>query len=185
MGLRELFGKSKSKTKKRTSSKSSAPKRTKAKTGSKNKTPSKSSKGKKRKNVSPTIPNGRTVQTRDEFFFGQKNYRKPGYEKKGNYRKAVVVDSNKKNELALVKLTTSEAGKSIPGSKKSKYRPFVETKDNEGQPIKLGKKFIPNPPKSDLSMHAVSEIKKDAFRDSKKAKKNRSKVRELKEREKK
>ena len=140
---------------------------------------------KKKKAVSDSIPNGRTVQTRDEYFEGNANYRKPGYENKGNYRKAVVVDSNQKDELALVKLTTSGKGRAVPGQKKSKYRPFVETKDDEGKPIRLGKKFIPNEPKKDLSKHAVSEIKKRTFRKSSKAAENRKKVREMKGRQKK
>ena len=54
-----------------------------------------------RKNVSQKIPNGRTLQTRDEFFEGQEKYRKPGYENKGLYRKVVVVDSNRADELAV------------------------------------------------------------------------------------
>ena len=62
----------------------------------------------KRTNVSQKIPNGRTLQTRDEFFEGQEKYRKPGYENKGLYRKVVVVDSNRADELAVVKLTTSK-----------------------------------------------------------------------------
>lgn len=62
----------------------------------------------KRKNVSQKIPNGRTLQTRDEHFEGQKNYRKPGYENKGDYRRVVVIDSNRDDELAVIKLTTSK-----------------------------------------------------------------------------
>lgn len=140
---------------------------------------------KSKKNIFNDIPNGRTVQTRDECFEGAKDYRKEGYEKKGKYRKAVVVDSNKNAELALVKLTTSKKAKEIPGEKKSKYRPYVETKDDEGKPIKLGKKFKENPPKNDLSKKAVTKIKKEVFHDSRHALKNRKKVREMKGRQKK
>ena len=68
---------------------------------------------KKSKNVSKTVKQGLIVHTRDEYFKGAKDYRKPGYEKyAGNYRQAAVVDSNRKDQLALVKLTTSE--KAIP-----------------------------------------------------------------------
>lgn len=137
----------------------------------------------KNKNVSQKVPNGRTVQTRDEYFEGQKNYRKPGYGKKGVYRKAVVVDSNRKDELAVVKLTTSKKGKTLDyKSGKSKYRPFVITKDDKGKPIKLGKKFVGNSPKADVSKKEVNKIKKDLFRgESKKTSKdNRKRVRELK-----
>ena len=116
---------------------------------------------KRNKNVSKTIPNGRTLQTRDEYFEGDGDYRKEGYENKGLYRKAVVVDSNKNEELVLVKLTTSKKAKGIPSEKKSKYRPYVETKDDEGNTIKIGKKFKENPPKKDLSKKAVAKIKKE------------------------
>ena len=135
---------------------------------------------KRRKNVSPVIPNGRTLQTRDEYFEGNADYRKAGYENKGNYRKAVVVDSNRDGDLAVVKLTTSVNGRNIPGQKKSKYRPFVETKDEDGNSIRIGRKFIENSLKNDLSKKAVSEIKKMAFRKSSKALENRKKVREMK-----
>jgi len=101
------------------------------------------------KNVSKRIPNGRTLQTRDEYFEGAQNYRKEGYEKKGLYRTVVVVDSNRKDDLAVITLTTSNKGVEVPGRKKSKYRPFVETRDDEGNPIKTGKKFKENKPKKD------------------------------------
>lgn len=147
--------------------------------GKKKKAP-KSGKPKKNKNISKNIPNGRTLQTRDEYFSGAATYRKPGYEKKGNYRKVAVVDSNRNDELAVVKLTTSKRGKSILGEKKSKYRPFVETKDEKGMPIKVGKKFIENPPHKDLSPRGVCQIKKDTFHDNRNALQNRKKVRTLK-----
>ena len=126
-----------------------------------------------RKNISQKIPNGRTLQTRDEFFEGQEKYRKPGYENKGLYRKVVVVDSNRADELAVVKLTTSKQGTALPDYQqgKSKYRPFVATKDDENKPIKVGKKFLPNKQQKD-----VSQIKKDSI----KRKDNRNKLRELK-----
>ena len=60
---------------------------------------------KKSKNVSKTVRNGTILRTRDEYFKGDKNYRKPGYEKAGHYRAAAVVDTNRDDELALVKLT--------------------------------------------------------------------------------
>ena len=135
---------------------------------------------KQTKNVSKKIPNGRTLQTRDEFFEEAGDYRKEGYETKGYYRKVAVVDSNKNNELAVIKLTTSRKGKKVPGEKKSKYRPFVETKDDEGNAIKIGKKFIENKGKNDLSPHAIAEMKKHSFNESRYALKNRKKVREMK-----
>lgn len=132
----------------------------------------------KRKNVSQKIPNGRTLQTRDEFLEGQGDYRKPGYENKGLYRKVVVVDSNRADELAVVKLTTSKQGTPLPDYQKgkSKYRPFIETKDNENKPIKIGVKFHSNKPTKDMSQKDVNQIKRDSI----KRKDNQDKLRKLK-----
>ncbi|MCM1195128.1 MAG: hypothetical protein NC099_01990 [Corallococcus sp.] len=133
------------------------------------------------KNVSKNVPNGRTLQARDNNFFGQKNYVKPGYEKKGNYRRIVVIDSNDLDDLAVVKLTTSNKGISLTYSNgKSKFRPFVLTKDDDGQPIRAGVKFIPNSPSKDLSKSDVSKIKKEVFTNSKTGTANRNKVRKMK-----
>lgn len=140
--------------------------------------------GKKNKNVSKRTPNGRTLQTRDEYFEGEGTYRKLGYEDKGNYRQATVVDSNRKGDLAIVKLTTSGKGRNVLDRTKSKYRPYVETLDDEGNPIRFGRKFIENSSRKDLSKRAVADIKKRAFRKSHQAKENRDKVRTLKGRKK-
>ena len=151
-------------------SKSTSPKKGKQKPAAKTNAAGKNSKRlklpRKNKNVSQNIPNGRVLQTRDEFFEKQGSYKKPDYENKGNYRGAVVVDSNRKNELAVVKLTTSKKGTVLKEYKKgkSKYRPFIETKDDEGNAIKIGRKFISKKPQDDLSLHDVNRIKKDAIK---------------------
>ena len=118
----------------------------------------------------------------NEYFEGDKNYRKPGYENKGLYRSAVVVDSNRDGDLALIVLTKSEKGNNVKGKQKSKYRPFIETKDDDGNPIRFGEKFKENSSKKDLSKHAVAEIKKDTFKNAGTARENRKKVRVLKKR---
>ena len=173
-----FFGKKKSKKKNKNQQKKS----TVAKAEEKKQTPSGKTvrKIKQRKNVSKTIPNGRTLQTRDEYFEGDGNYRKPGYEDKGLYRSAVVVDSNRNNDLAIVVMTKSKKGEDVPGREGSKYRPFVETKDDEGQPIRIGNKFKENKPKKDLSAKAISTIKKLSFSTAGNAEENRKKVREIK-----
>ena len=68
------------------------------------------------------------MQTRDEYFYGQSEYRKLGYQDKGNYRKSVVVDKNKDNKLAVVKLTTKGRFR-LPDYEngKSRYNPQIET----------------------------------------------------------
>lgn len=135
------------------------------------------------KNVSKKVPNGRTLQTRDEYFYGQSLYKKPGYENKGNYRKVVVIDSNDLDDLAVVKLTTSNKGITLTYSNgKSKFRPYVITKDNEGKSIRIGSKFIENSPKKDLSKADIIKIKKETFGKSKNSIANRNKVREIKRR---
>ncbi len=141
----------------------------------------------KRKNVSQTIPNGRTLQTRDEYI-GEENkkYRKPGYGKKGNYRKVVVVDSNRNDEIAVVKLTTSDRAIPIKGYKngKSKFKPFVETKDSDGQPIKIGRKFKENSQSADVPNEEITKIKKRCFKESKNSEQNREIVHKMKGRKK-
>ena len=130
---------------------------------------------KKNRNVSKNIPNGTILHTRDEYIYGSQNYRKPGYQNKGNYRKVAVVDSNRHDDLAVVKMTTK--GKTLPGEK-STYKPFVETLDDKGKPIRIGSKFISRGAK--LSKKAISIIKRDSFKDSKTRKRNRRKVRDMK-----
>lgn len=138
--------------------------------------------GKAKRNISQNIPNGTIVHTRDEYFKGQENYRKPGYESKGNYRKSVVVDSNRYDEIALVKLGTS-SGKELPnyGSGKSKYRSVVLTLDDKGKPIKIGHKFVRKGVSSEMSMRDVNGIKKDLV-SGKNGKSNRNRLREMKKR---
>ena len=116
---------------------------------------------KRNKNVSKTIPNGRTLQTRDEFLETGKGYKKPGYEKKGFYRKVIVIDSNRKNELVVVKGSTK--GKEISGEAKTRFKPFVVTLDCNDKPIKVGGKFIENKSKKDFTKQQVNQIKKEVY----------------------
>ncbi len=134
----------------------------------------------KRKNVSQTISNGTILQTRDEYLHNEGNYRKPGYENRGNYRKVVVVDSNRENHLAVVKLY-SQSGTELP-SKKSRYKPFVETLDNKGKRIKASEKFIFNG--QQLSKEDITVIKIDSFKSPNVRYKNKKKVRKIKNRRK-
>ena len=132
----------------------------------------------KRKNVSQKVPNGTILQTRDEYFEGAGNYRKPGYQNKGNYRKAVVVDSNRNNELAVVKGTSK--GKPLNNPQFLGYKPFIHTIDDEGHPIQVNSKFIIN--NSFLDSNAINEIKRDSLKNSSNSlrKQNRTKLRNLK-----
>lgn len=139
----------------------------------------------KRKNVSQTIPNGRTLQTRDEFLESGKNYFKPGYNQKGLYRKVVVIDTNRNNELAVVKLTTKGKHK-LPNYQKGKssFKPIIETKDNKNNPIVFGSKFKENSPKQDLDKKDITKIKKESLKKSstQTKKNNKIKLRQMKNR---
>ena len=130
----------------------------------------------KNKNVSKTVPTGTILQTRDEYFQGSGNYRKPGYQNKGLYRKAVVIDSNRFDELAVVKGTTK--GIDLKVKEFATYKPFIETKDNKGKPIKINKKFkqtnilLPN--------NKVQEIMTNCLNNRKTKYQNKQKLKALK-----
>lgn len=134
----------------------------------------------RKKNISIKIPNGRTFQTKDNYFYGAENYRKPNV--KGYYRRVVVVDSNRNNELAVVKLTTSNKGIPIKTYRqgKSKIKPFVETRDFRNKPIKRNKYFLENKSSYDFNKNEISQIKRILFKTSKNSKSNRMRVRKLK-----
>lgn len=135
----------------------------------------------KRKIESQNIKQGSILQTRDEYFYGQSEYRKPGYQDKGNYRKSVVVDKNKNNELALVKLTTKGRFR-LPDydNGKSSYNAKIETLDDEGKSIRVGKKFIPANTK-EMPQKYVREIKnKCLYGNTPYKQENHRKLKELK-----
>lgn len=121
------------------------------------------------------------MQTRDEYFEGQRSYRKEGYETKGNYRKAVVI-AQFNDDLALVKLTKgSSKGIPLEDEKVSKYKPYVETLDRNGEPIRYSGKFIPNKPSKALSKKDTAKIAIDCFKgDGELQKENKNKVRKMK-----
>ena len=133
---------------------------------------------KKSKNVSKKVADGTILHTRDEYFYGAKKYRKPGYEKAGHYRKTAVIESNRKNELAVVKLTTSAKAKKIEG--KSGFRAYVETKDDNGNAIRISGKFIPDRRGKALTKKQVNEIKKNCITEPKTGSKNRERLKKLK-----
>lgn len=133
-----------------------------------------------RKNVSQKILNGTMIHTRDEYLGGAHGFNKNGVTE--YYRQAIVVDSNRKNDLALIKLTLSDKGKSVPGLKKSKYKPYIETKDNEGRPIRISKKFIKGRKQQKISAAIANDMKKTAVLDKREGEINRNKLRRLKKR---
>lgn len=131
---------------------------------------------KRRKNISKKVQNGTILQTRDEYFEGAGNYRKAGYQNKGLYRKATVIDSNRRDELVIIKGTTK--GKPLNSTIFLSYKPFVITKDDTGKPIKIGKKFVPT--KHVLPANIITQIKIDCYNNPRSKNFNKSKTREMK-----
>lgn len=143
----------------------------------------------RRKNVSQKIKNGTTILTRDEFFEDHNNYRKEEYVNRPDvfYRSATVLDSNRNNELALVKQQSN--GKFSVKKKNGKvsyYNTYIKTKDDEGKPIKLGTKFKRANPKYDVSTQKANTMKKHCVKSPNKkiAYENRILLKELKGRKK-
>lgn len=122
------------------------------------------------------------MQTRDEWLEESDGYKKEGYEKKGNYRKVAVLDENEGKYLVVKTTVGGKGAKPLLDEKKSKYKPnlYVYTSDDEGNPIRPGRKFIPNGQKKDLSERDVKLLTDVAFSGkSKRAFNNREKRRRL------
>ena len=123
----------------------------------------------KQKNISKKVPNGRTLQTRDEYLGsgkGKKNIKPDHPNSNDLYRRVGVVDSNNQNELAVIKLGT-KGRHSLESylAGKSKYNAYIEIEDNKGNRIKIdGIKFVENSTKRDISKKDVIEMKKKALK---------------------
>ena len=118
------------------------------------------------------VPPGRTLSTYDHFLGRNKKSKKK--------RPVAVIESNKRNELAVVSLSSRD-GKHRTNLKgyqdgKSYFKHFVEIEDNEGKPIKVGEKFRENHPKLDLSKRDVNKIRKKVLEHSSPAPENRKKM---------
>ncbi|MGN0805018.1 MAG: hypothetical protein ACI4MS_06515 [Candidatus Coproplasma sp.] len=136
----------------------------------------------RRKNISQTIPNGTLVHTTDDMLFGADG-------KSVKSRMATVVDSNRNNEVAIVKYTTSETnGTPFKNSKGFKgYGNRIYTKTVDGKAITISedgavKKHSNN--KRDITLKQANQIKKSNLRESKYRGSNRAMLRELKGRKK-
>lgn len=143
---------------------------------------------KNNKNISRKIPNGTVILTRDEFFEDNNNYIKDKYKQNRKYyREATVIDSNRRNELAIIKHQSSGlfSVKNNVGQLR-KYNTYIKIKDNNGNPIKLGIKFIRGPKKYDVKEKYANDMKKRSLlsKNKKIANQNIKVLRELKERKK-
>ena len=135
----------------------------------------------KRKNVSQTIPNGTLIITNDKELLGS-----DGNSKK--VRMATTVDSNRYDEIAIVKYTTSKKhGRKFNNSKGFvRHGDTIITKTVEGKPIKIdGKRFMLGPKRRNISEAQANEIKRRNVRESKFKQMNQKRLRKLKKRSKK
>ena len=131
----------------------------------------------KKKNISSRVPNGTRLQTRDDYLKDGINTKAS----RGNYRPVVVIDSNKKDELAVIKVTHSSKRKKINGfDGNSGIRLYIHIEDDEGNPIKVGRKFIKKG--AGIGKKEANKIKKKAIKRAhpKIKKDNREKLRKLK-----
>lgn len=142
----------------------------------------------KNKNRSHKIGDGRTMQTRDNYLEGGKNYSKAGYENKGLYRLIIVLSSNKRDELIVTKGTTK--GKYRLTNYKNgmtTYNPYIYTKDDEGNPIKVNFKFKLNKKSNSVSKKDVNTMNYNCYKNNQTSKRlrkeNKSKARKAKNRE--
>ncbi len=119
------------------------------------------------------VPQGRTLSTRDKYL--DKNSKQPDKE-----RPVVVIEANARNDLAVVQLT-SRAGKDrtrLPKYQQgqSHFKHYVEIMDDEGNPIRVNKKFKENHPNMDVSDNDVEIIRDTLFNHSKPMQKNRKRI---------
>lgn len=137
------------------------------------------------KNVSKRYPNGRTIKTQDKYLPTDK---KGNSAKPKTKRRVVVVDSNRYDELAVVRLTTQNQPNTTElrtykkGNGKTTYfKHFVEIMDDEGNPIKIdGKKFIENPWTWDLSADEIEYVRRGLFEGKRQSDDNKKKIAALK-----
>lgn len=136
-------------------------------------------------NVSTRYPNGRTLKTQDKYLPTDKKGKSDNPKAS---RRVVVIDSNKKDELAVVKLTTSKQPNTSPlpnynqgNGKPTRFKHFVETQDNEGKPIKVdGEKFKENPWAYDLTPRQVENVKQQVLKHTAQAQENKKKIAAMK-----
>ena len=133
-----------------------------------------------RKNVSQKIPNGKFIVSNDKYFYGTDG-------KSDKTRMGTVVDSNRKNEVAVVKYTNStKHGTAFQNSKGfNGHGDKVYTLDNTGKPIKIdNKKFAAPGNNRDITPAQANEIKRRNIQESRYKAGNRSNLKKLKGRKK-
>ena len=134
------------------------------------------------RNGKKPIPIGRTLKTKDMYLSNNS-----GPEPKEK-RWVAVIDKNENEELAVVSLTKQKTKNStlLPtyragNKKKTHFKHFVETKDNEDNPIKVDNmKFRENSDKYDLKESEIKYIQNKVFHKVKQSKTNNDLIKKLK-----
>ena len=120
------------------------------------------------------VPQGRTLKTHDNYLSGGK---KTGSKKE---RPVVVIEANAHNDLAVVPLSSRD-GKNRTRLRnyqqgQSYFKHYVEVMDDEGNPIRVNKKFKENHPNMDVSGEDVETIRDTVFNRSKPMQGNRKRI---------
>jgi hypothetical protein len=142
-------------------------------------------------NHSRKTPNGTVLVTRDKYLSNKESPHEKQHPEKGRaglYRMVMVLDSNRKEELAIVSITTNPKGRLVYLRKnlRDRARPFIKTKFSDNTPIKKvsGKLEKKHENQHDYSEEEAKAFKKYATTDShvrRDIKKlNKKKIRELK-----
>lgn len=127
----------------------------------------------KGRTASGRIPQGRTLSTRDKYL--DKKAKQPDKE-----RPVVVIETNADNDLAVVQLSSRD-GRNRTRLKnyqqgQSYFKHYVEITDDEGNPIRVNRKFKENHPNMDVSSDDMEKIKEKVLYKSQPAAENRKKM---------
>lgn len=130
-------------------------------------------------NVSPTVPNGTVLHSRDNYFAGA-----DGNSTKGRY--AIVLDSNAEGDLGVGKVTHSDKQNGVSVADyfddKSKVLPGgLYVKDNAGNPIRISDKFEIRTSKGIIDETKLEEILQIMLEDKRFGQSNLEKLNKLKE----
>lgn len=133
---------------------------------------------KDKKNISKVINNGAFVLTKDHLLFGADG-------KSTKIRMATVVDSNRDDEVAIIKYTTSGInGKEFENNKGfDRFSNVIFTKDINGDPLTLNRDnsvIQRGTSKRDITAKQANMMKKYDLTESKYKKRNLKQLKELK-----
>ncbi len=104
------------------------------------------------------VHKGAALRTRDEFLLGGKAKEEYKNKPKQYYRVVYTIEINQNNELAVVKRTTKK-GRHLKTQPQNKFHEEIYTKDNQGEGIRIGRKFTRSE-QDDIANEDVKYIKK-------------------------